>query len=74
MRSPKILLVDAFINLIPGVLPPTFPKSVVDRLSFSVRFAVRMGWILVRFSVKYGQFRCARRAPSFCVTCCVATV
>ena len=32
MRSPKILLVDALINLILGVPLATFPKSVVDLL------------------------------------------
>ena len=30
MRSSKILLVDAFINLILGVLLATFPGSVVE--------------------------------------------
>jgi len=29
MRSPKILLVDAFINLILGVLLATFPRGII---------------------------------------------
>ena len=32
MRSSKILLVDALINLVLGVLLATFPRSVVDFL------------------------------------------
>jgi hypothetical protein len=32
MRSSKILILDAFINLVLGVLLTTFPRSVVDLL------------------------------------------
>jgi len=66
MRSSKILLLDALINLVLGVLLATFPRSVVDLLGVPDADATFYPSILgaVRASVLVGPRRCVDRHQS----------